>query len=1448
MRKTKKLLALLAFAVAGLPLSAETQTPYSYDFNSPIDVTEHDFAPLGWGHLVDVLTTRNGDYYVQYTYSANAGVDGTGCLTIGSQTVSDDLTQSATLNDMLILPPVGGAVSVDVKALNYGSAISFYYINYENGVFTTDGTIDMDIPALSEDSYTTINLPEMPEGTLIGIRGNSVNIDNVKAETADITPYPRMKVLGITSENPEYVDAASDGNFTLKYKVRVRNNGQRDLVAGEDNYSLSLVNASKSNAVVSTTAVGTNLAIGDSTDVELAASLPFSSNQGVNSYSVRDNLTGVLTSVGDVQAYPYNAVATVLDATGNTVDGTIDFGVVQGTTTVSYQLRDDGASPLEVTGVDLTDGFSSTFTPQTVAPHATVLLPITYKQESTSTGSGTLTLTTNAGTKTINLKASGVKEGGLYANFEDGKMAPGFIAEGGWTISSFPQQAGILNNNYCAQNSDSIAAKLITPKLNIAEGDVLHFDASRRDTASYVNVYYSADRANWTLVHTVKGTGNSNTTFDPALLLSDSRTSGAFRSYIVNNIPEGDYYIAFEAGNARVDNIYGFGYADIAHDVIFRAANLPSVATVNSESQADVTFFNARPVAEKAGKYTVSLYQDGVKLTTAAEADFAAGETKKFDLSFTPRTAGTSKIYALYEADGQVVATSDTVTVNILGETANSEIQVGTPSEDYGTDAPLRLYYKNSESDVIYTADQLKLASGTRITKLNYKGYNPSKDLKLNLKVYAENTDSASYTADGDGYFAPADTSKMTKIYDGIYTVTKSGSISSPADMLNIVLTEPFTYTGKNLRIHMISSSSDYSNVRFQQDETISGQSVGRSSDNPLTDDNHFISRAWPVVTISYVGDPTSFTGTVTKESDGSAVEGAVVSLTNANVLYSDTTDAQGRYNIAVYKNDRSYNFRAEAVGFEPYKAEVSDFATPVNAVLKAGHGIYVDSISAPAEVVANHEVKVDAYILNAEATDKAEGSYTARLLKSDGTVAATTDAPALKAGEKAKVTFRFTPHVADTLILNAEFVAHEDTAVSETATLAVLAESLGGTVQVLDSNNIADYAVPVRLYDKNSESQTIYKASDLNLATGSVINKITFKGYQGTYGTPKDYNAQLRVYIENTTDDYDQGFIDADTTQMTMIYDDSLNVNGNGTAKAPADVISITIPGGFKYTGGNLRLVFHAEAQQYARVYFVNDKNVQQTYRRSDDNVATMEASSWTLNASPVMYLDVKSAQTVSGTVTNGKGEAVSGAQVTIKSGDVIYSATTAEDGTYEVVVAQPSLDYDAIFEADGYVTDTVAVDFSNGDVALNHQMGVIYTLSGTVYGKDGNAAATPLAGAEVTVTDANGNEYTTTTDADGKYSVEIRNASGEYTVAVTADEYVADSVKAEMDYADATADVTLNKETTPTAIDSVNVDKNFSNGNVYNIKGQFIGRDIDIRQLPAGLYIVNGKKIAVK
>lgn len=85
----------------------------------------------------------------------------------------------------------------------------------------------------------------------------------------------------------------------------------------------------------------------------------------------------------------------------------------------------------------------------------------------------------------------------------------------------------------------------------------MSFDAAKSSyysNDSHLNVYYSTDRTNWTLAKTITSSD----------LPSEAGSTGSYyygklRTFVLDSVPAGNYYIAFEAGYSAVDNIYGFG-------------------------------------------------------------------------------------------------------------------------------------------------------------------------------------------------------------------------------------------------------------------------------------------------------------------------------------------------------------------------------------------------------------------------------------------------------------------------------------------------------------------------------------------------------------------------------------------------------------------------------------------------------------------------------------------------------------------------------------------------------------------------------------------------------------------------------------------------------------------------------------------------------------------------
>ena len=151
----------------------------------------------------------------------------------------------------------------------------------------------------------------------------------------------------------------------------------------------------------------------------------------------------------------------------------------------------------------------------------------------------------------------------------------------------------------------------------------------------------------------------------------------------------------------------------------------------------------------------------------------------------------------------------------------------------------------------------------------------------------------------------------------------------------------------------------------------------------------------------------------------------------------------------------------------------------------------------------------------------------------------------------------------------------------------------------------------------------------------------------------------------------------------------------------------------------------------------------------------------------------------TVSGTVTDEvTGSAVKNANVTVELDDssapgatVVYEATTAEDGSYELVDVIGGYDYNVSVVADGYENASMLESVSeNGPTVVDFVLAGNTSISGTVVD---SPFGIPLEDASVTAVGSQG-EYAATTDSGGSYTIDAVPGTGEtYAVTVRADGY---------------------------------------------------------------------------
>ncbi len=965
----------------------------------------------------------------------------------------------------------------------------------------------------------------------------------------------------------------------------------------------------------------------------------------------------------------------------------------------------------------------------------------------------------------------------LFVDFEDQKFPAGTLTEGNsWQI----YRVDIGESKYCAQNSlTGESHKFILPKVKVEEGQPLIFDAAKRGySTTTIDVYYSPDRKAWTLVRTL-----SSEAQDEVDLLSNELASSAwgssdykYRTFTVDNIPAGEWYIAFGSGYGRVDNIYGPIKLPVPEkELAVMSSSIPETATVNYASEASITVatLGQQDIAENT--LTAKLKIGETVVSETAVPAIEIGTTSTICFKFTPHTAGDFEAVISVEGDGYSV--SDKKTISIEEETPIAYKSVGSKNAN-SSNSPLTLNYHNSDSETIYTADLINLPAGTKIYEIVYKGVKSTDEQTTHVTAWIENTSDGVYEQKPSEWHS---TDGMTKVYDGDYTFKKVGTYDNPENMLVFDLKDnPFVYTGDNLRIMVSSRSNTYKSALFAADNTLSGNTIVRYKDN-VEPSNSDIKTAYETAVVYFLVEKElkSISGTVVSSTDGQAIEGAAVKLVNGVVEYTGETDAQGAFKVDVYQDEPEYAMTVTKEGFFTTKKSVSfaNGSVVVDIALNPAEGFSIDETNIPASGMVNNPMEIKASVLTGVA--KSAGSYSAELLV-DGEVAATAEAVALEANSPKKFTFSYVPHSVGEKMISVRFYNDEFSASSDAQTVNVAEESTDAFKQVGSTTELSKDAGPTKFYNKASITEIIYTKEQIGLSTGTKMLSIRFKG---SYAS-RVMKSNVKAWIANTTSSTVSDLAPnktVDKTGMTQIFDGVFECGESsvGSTESPAELLNFPIPADFNYEGNNLRLVVEALSPDgtWASVYFEVDANETTKAQLLSADQNTIEdlyqSSSWQPMALPTMYVEVEPTRTVSGTITNEGGEAVEGAKVTLKSGNVEYYGSSDAAGTYSVTVVQHSLDYQLSAEAEGYMPYTAAnpVTFANGNVALDIRLTKnVVTYAGTVV--DFNTNTIPLQGAAVTLTDEVGVSYTTTTDASGAFSIADLKRTA-YTVDITLAEY---------------------------------------------------------------------------
>lgn len=978
MKKRNLIFASLALWLAGAAqVSADEVENYKFAFDdyASVGFTEadasygsyrsdnhHDFKPMGWQHVVDKM---EGDYsttYVTYTWSATAGVDQSGALSCGSQSATDPYTYtSKPLYDLLVTPAVSGKVTLDVSAYSayYGGSLKLYKMTTTDNGYERGDEIECDVE-VSYGSYSTATI-QLDEPTVIGIRGDYVYIDNFTAEKADIEMIPSLSI-SVKDLNGDFNDTDAEGNIKLSYDVTVVNNGLVDFAEGYEGYNLTM-HCGKDGDVIATLPLTAALAVGEQTVVNFTATLKAADYaDGFDAY-IKEHISDGSVFASSVKPVAYVPVLTVKDAlSGRAADGMLDMGTSREAITCQLVIANEGAAPMNISSISVTDGFTTDATAMTYAAHQSQTVNVTLSADKAGMQQGTLTIKGDDVDYTLNLTGMIAEDGQWFVNFEDcsdsyydkTKFPAGVVAEANWEINGYTGSSlKLQGNKLCArQNNNTTETKLISPLVEVKAGDVFTFDAAQASTNSVLNVYYSTDRNEWTKVYTVGSEDIAEK--DAAFSSVDVNTSTdmyapvyyAMTKYTVSNIPAGRYYIAVGGKYAYVDNLCGFAPVSVDHDLFVKDATIAETGMVNYASKNVVTLYNANTETEAAGSYTAEFFIGDEKVAEAEAVELAPSATVSFTFNATPHAAGEFDAYAQFTF-GDYVVKSQPVKVAIAEESFAAEQQVGTPSGK-STNGILNLEYGvEAMGAALYKAEKIGLAEGTKITSLRLKGITSASSWypvsSINGKFWIANSEltempaiDADFTLEAmidtvadncvfDGSIEPVASVGTYSGYSSPYTITESG------DIFVINFTKPFVYNGGSIVVgsHLTLDNS-YTTFGFEADDDMAGMavSVQRTSYGSLQKWNQETYRGpinpmtAPVIYFGTEAEAPVYAGKVVGKRNA-AIAGAEVVLTAGSVRYTATTDQQGHFAITVMQPALQYELTVSAEGYDTYTADV---------------------------------------------------------------------------------------------------------------------------------------------------------------------------------------------------------------------------------------------------------------------------------------------------------------------------------------------------------------------------------------------------------------------------------------------------------------------------------------------------------------------------------------------
>ena len=294
-----------------------------------------------------------------------------------------------------------------------------------------------------------------------------------------------------------------------------------------------------------------------------------------------------------------------------------NFGLAIPGTTHYFRLSNPGTTNLSVS-VSETGNFGAKLTAPTIPAGSAGYVLLNITMPSTS-GSSAITITPEAGSGidpfVINVSGTIRDANKLY---EQGFTAlpQDWTTTGTWYYNE-------TNGAYTAVWYLSSNARLITPLLNVSEGETFFVEAKGYSTSNtsyqHLQMQYSADGTTWT------NFGNEPT-LDPS----------NWQTFSFTGVPAGQYYIAINASQADIRMFYGGELPQEPNMVVTQPASL-DFGVITAATTKTFTIANTGHATLEGINVTSS---NDVFTVTGAPTSLAAGESAEVTITMAATTTG----------------------------------------------------------------------------------------------------------------------------------------------------------------------------------------------------------------------------------------------------------------------------------------------------------------------------------------------------------------------------------------------------------------------------------------------------------------------------------------------------------------------------------------------------------------------------------------------------------------------------------------------------------------------------------------------------------------------------------------------------------------------------------------------------------------------------------------